>query len=81
MDLHTEKGSIHTAKWDELAVRDENTPPRAIKPMAKPTHLENEWTYLRQVIRGQCPVDPLSSLELNLIAVDILDAARATPRH
>ena len=81
MDLHTEKGSIHAAKWDELAVRDDNTPPRAIKPMAKPTHLENEWTYLRQVIRGQCPVDPLSSLELNLIAVDILDAARATPRH
>lgn len=74
-DLYTEKGSIHAAKWNELAIRDENQPPKAVKP--GPTGFENEWVYLRRVIRGECPVDPLSSLELNLIAVDILDQARA----
>ncbi len=76
MDLHTERGSVHAGRWDDLTIRNENAPPQAIKPPAKPAHLENEWTYLRKVIRNECEVDPLSSLELNLIAVEILDAAR-----
>ena len=80
VDVFTEGGSIHAAKWDELTTRAENAPPKAVKPNPKPPHLENEWTYLRHVIRGQCEVDPLSSLELNLIAVDILDQARQLVR-
>lgn len=75
-DIYTQRGSIHAAKWDDLSLRTENAPPKAVKPPAKPADLENEWTYLRKVIRGECKVDPLSSLELNLIAVDILDQAR-----
>ena len=43
----------------------------------KPADLENEWTYLRKVIRGEVAVDALSSLENNVIVVEILDAARA----
>ncbi|MCP9874714.1 Gfo/Idh/MocA family protein [Synechococcus sp. Cruz CV-v-12] len=81
-DIHTERGSIHAAKWDDLHTRDENGPLKPLKPAPKPADLDNEWTYLRQVVRGNCPIDPLSSLELNLIAVEILDAARnaaATP--
>lgn len=76
LDLHTERGSIHAAKWSEISVRPENAPAKTVKPSAMPPDLENEWTYLRKVVRGECPVDPLSSLELNLIAVEILDAAR-----
>ena len=76
MDLYTERGSIHAAKWDDLAVREENAPPKAVKPPAKPKDLENEWTYLRTVVRGGCPVDPLSSLEYNVIVAEILDDAR-----
>jgi len=76
MDLHTEGGSIHAAKWDELMVRMENRPLKARKPPAKPVEIENEWTYLRKVVRGECNVDPLSSIELNVIAVEILDEAR-----
>lgn len=75
-DIFTERGSIHTAKWDDLSLRAENAPAKTVKPPAKPADLENEWTYLRKVIRGECAVDPLSSLELNSIAVDILDRAR-----
>lgn len=76
MDLHTEKGSIHAAKWDDLQLRAPDQPPRAVKPPPKAATLENEWTYLREVVRGKTPVDPLSSLEMNQVAVAILDATR-----
>ena len=76
MDIYTERGSIHAAKWDDLHVREENAPAKAIKPQAKAAHLENEWTYLRKVVRGECAVDPLSSLEFNVIVAEILDEAR-----
>ncbi|MBX3389011.1 MAG: Gfo/Idh/MocA family oxidoreductase [Phycisphaeraceae bacterium] len=74
-DFYTEKGSLHAEKWDQLSVRTENGEPKPIKPA--PTGFENEWVYLRQVVRGECPVDPLSSLEMNVTAVEILDAARS----
>ncbi len=77
MDVHTERGSIHAGKWNDLAVRAPDQPARSVSPPTKPEAIENEWTYLRKVIRGECPVDPLSSLELNVITVEILDAARA----
>lgn len=80
MDLHTERGSIHAGKWDDLQLRDENGPLTPFKPAAKLAHLENEWTYLRTVVRGQCEVDPLSSLEYNVIVAEILDTARNARR-
>lgn len=81
MDLHTERGSFHAAKWDTLLFRDENAPARSLSPPAKPAHLADEWTYLRSVLRGACEVDPLSSLEYNVIVAEILDDARRAPRH
>jgi predicted dehydrogenase len=79
-DLYTKKGSIHAGKWNDLAVRKPNQPPTKVEPPAKPPEIENEWVYLRRVVRGECPVDPLSSLETNLIVVEILDAARAAAK-
>lgn len=76
MDVYTERGSIHAGKWDALRVRAPDGPMRAVEAAKKPAHLENEWTYLRQVVRGACAVDPLSSLELNTVVAEILDAAR-----
>ena len=38
--------------------------------------LRDEWTYLKEVVRGKTAVDELSSLELNLTVVSILDEAR-----
>lgn len=79
MDLYTERGSIHAAKWDDLAIREENKPLVSVKPpslTAISPALENEWTYLRKAVRGECPVDPLSSLEYNVVVAEILDAAR-----
>lgn len=80
-DIFTERGSIHAAKWDDLSVRNENSPSAVVKPAPKPANLENEWVYLRKVVRGECSVDPLSSLELNVIAVDILDRARESAKR
>ncbi|MFZ4574627.1 MAG: Gfo/Idh/MocA family protein [Phycisphaerales bacterium] len=76
MDVYTERGSLHAAKWDDLQVREENATAKTSKPPPKPGHLENEWTYLRQVVRGECAVDPLSSLEYNVVVAEILDDAR-----
>lgn len=80
MDLYTDGGSIHAGKWKDLSVREENGPTKAVKVPEKPAHLADEWTYLREVVRNRCEVDPLSGLELNLIAVEILDRARAEVR-
>lgn len=76
MDLHTERGSIHAGKWDTLSVREPDAPPRAVQPTPKPDWLKDEWIYLRSVTRGECDVDPLSSIEFNVIAAEILEAAR-----
>lgn len=77
MDLHAERGSLHAGKWNDLTRRSPDQPPAKVTPAEMPGHLANEWTYLRQVVRGQCEVDPLSSLEFNVIVAEILDAARA----
>jgi predicted dehydrogenase len=81
MDVFAEKGSIHAGKWADLRLRDPDAPPRTVEPVAAPEHLRDEWVYLRRVVRGQCAVDPLSDLETNLIAVEILDAAREQVRR
>lgn len=76
MDVFTEKGSIHAAKWDALTVRRPDRPAETQTPGKKPAELENEWVYLRKVVRGECAVDASSSLELNVVVAEILDEAR-----
>ncbi len=80
MDLHAEGYSLHAGKWDELSIREADAEPAAHEPLVDRAGMENEWTYLRRVVRGECAVDPLSSLEFNLIATEILDAARESAR-
>jgi hypothetical protein len=64
--------SIHAGKWDQLQVREENGQLESVEPPP----FGDQWTYLRKVVRGECEVDPLSSIELNVIVADILDRAR-----
>ncbi|MEM9372646.1 MAG: Gfo/Idh/MocA family oxidoreductase [Planctomycetota bacterium] len=79
-DLHTIGGSYHAAKWDALEFRSPDGDRSARVVDGRPGHLANEWSYLRAVVRGECEIDPLSSLENNLAVVRILDAARASAR-
>ncbi|MEO0649251.1 MAG: Gfo/Idh/MocA family oxidoreductase [Planctomycetota bacterium] len=76
VDLIAEGGSLHAGKWAALERRRPDGPREALDVPSLPPKLADEWTYLRHLVRGECAVDPLSSLELNLIAVEILDAAR-----
>tara|TARA_R110000782_G_scaffold29795_2_gene74037 strand:+ start:5209 stop:6303 length:1095 start_codon:yes stop_codon:yes gene_type:complete len=80
MDLHTPGGSYHAAKWEHLTVRKPDADAVVTKTDERPEWLANEWTYLRRVVRGECAVDPLSSLENNVIVARILDAARESAR-
>ncbi len=80
MDVHATKMSIHAAKWDALEIRLPDSPREQVTPMPKPEHLTDEWTYLRSLIRGACDVDPLSSIENNVIVAAILDAAIESAR-
>lgn len=79
MDVFSEKGSLHAAKWDALESRMPDKLAQKRTPAAAVPELENEWVYLEKVVRGKTAVDPLSSIELNLICVETLDAARRAP--
>ena len=76
MDLHTETGSIHAGKWDALTTRTPNQSAMTTSPPPLPDDYQNEWTYLRRVVRGECAVDPLSDLKLNIVVAEILYEAR-----
>lgn len=76
MDVFASGGSIHCGKWDEMWIRRPDKAAERVTPTKKPEELENEWVYLRKVVRGECAVDPLSSLENNVIVAEILDEAR-----
>lgn len=76
MDVYTERGSLHAGKWNELGIREPDGQMQPVQPPGKPEHIKDEWTYLRMVVRGGCEVDPLSSLEYNVIVAEILQAAR-----
>lgn len=75
MDVHATGMSIHAAKWDAFETRKPDQASEPGTPSPKPDHLQDEWTYLRTLIRGGCMVDPLSSIENNLIVAQILEAA------
>lgn len=80
MDLHAEGYSLHAGKWDDLALREADAEMDVVEDLIDNAGMENEWTYLRGVVRGECAVDPLSSLELNVIVAEILEAARESAR-
>lgn len=76
MDVYTDRGSLHCGRWDEMAVRKPDGAREEIEPAGRAQPFGNEWSYLRALVRGEAGVDPLSSLENNLVVVRILDAAR-----
>tara|TARA_R110000868_G_scaffold119469_1_gene316590 strand:- start:308421 stop:309506 length:1086 start_codon:yes stop_codon:yes gene_type:complete len=80
MDLYTPGGSYHATKWDSLSVRKPDGPMKPRDVLPRSDEQRNEWTYLRKVVRGECEVDPLSSIENNLIVCLILDAARESAK-
>lgn len=80
MDVHATGMSIHAAKWDAIEIRLPDSPREQLTPTPKPEHLTDEWTYFRSLVRGECAVDPLSSIENNVIVAKILEAAIESAR-
>ena len=76
MDVYTDSFSLHAGRWDLLTKRVANGEPERLNPQPMLDVLRDEWTYLKEVVRGKTAVDELSSLELNLTVVSILDEAR-----
>ncbi|MEM6763444.1 MAG: Gfo/Idh/MocA family oxidoreductase [Bacteroidota bacterium] len=83
-DLHVygKTGYIHTIDGRRVRVRlSEADPEKEIMAPERPKPFHNPYTYMAAVVRGK--VDPkgsLSSLENNLIVMEILDAARASAK-
>ncbi|MFG0242837.1 MAG: Gfo/Idh/MocA family protein [Phycisphaerales bacterium JB054] len=80
IDVFGEGGSVYAGRWNDVTVRAPDARPESPALRGRPGPYANEWSYLRAVVRGECEVDPLSSLELNRLVVEILDAARVSAR-
>jgi len=79
MEVYGQTGSIITVQRDELRVRrggDDRNPEKQVtaKPLTAP--YGDELTYLRAIILEGAQEDKLSSLDTNVTATEILDAAR-----
>jgi predicted dehydrogenase len=75
MEVYGQHGQVFTVKRDDVRVRttgDENTVPG--KPVAPP--YDDSISELHAVVFDGAKPDPASSLETNVIVVEILDAAR-----
>jgi len=80
MEVYGRNGHVHVPQNDLVRVRRagkkevEETPPTLSGPEADPI------SYLVAITRGEIKPSGLSSLEVNLIATEILDAARESAR-
>ena len=78
MEVYGQKGYVITVQRDDIRVRHGGDDAREEQSAAKPVPApyDNELSYLRAVIVDGAKPDRLSSLETNVIVVEILDAAR-----
>jgi predicted dehydrogenase len=81
MEIYGQSGYVLVPKSDKLRVRrannnaeTETTPEPLTGPQADPL------SYLAAVVRGQFKPEGLSSLEVNLVVTEILDAARESAK-
>jgi scyllo-inositol 2-dehydrogenase (NADP+) len=77
MEVYGRTGSVSTIAAKDISVRLPNEPQsntRTAPPIPAP--YDDSLTYLRAVLLDGAKPDALSSLETNLIVVEILDAAR-----
>jgi len=80
MEVYGRTGYVLVPQEDRLQLRTANaaeTQP-AISPLAAPNN--DPLSYLAAVVRGEIRPSGLSSLEVNMIATEILDAARESAR-
>ena len=77
MEVYGQTGTVTTVRGDGLRVRLAGQPQEEVtvaKPIAAPN--DDPLSYLSAVVRGTAKPDGLSSLPINVIVTEILDAAR-----
>jgi predicted dehydrogenase len=78
MEVYGRTGYVLVPQRDLLRVRKAGAEEGELKllPLPAPGPLTDEISYLAAIVRGEVRPSGLSSLELNLIVTEILDAAR-----
>jgi predicted dehydrogenase len=82
MEVYGRTGYVLVPQRDLLRVRKAGTPETELKPSAPSASnpMTDEIAYLAAVVRGEVQPSGLSSLEVNLIVTEILDAARQSAK-
>jgi predicted dehydrogenase len=78
MEVYGQKGYVITVARDDLRVRKPDEEEQKLKAKEVPFPYDDPLTELRAVILNNAKPDGLTSLETNLIASEILDAARTS---
>ena len=81
--VYGERGEIHALDRTRLRVRVGDGDPKQIEVPAPPGPLDDPFAYLAAVVRGKITPGPadLSALPLNVVVVEILDAAARSARE
>jgi len=80
MEIYGVTGQICTLRRDSLRVRTDNSPERIVGAHALVAPENDPLSYLKAVVRGiTSPAGP-SSLKINMIVSEILDAARQSAK-
>jgi predicted dehydrogenase len=80
MEIYGRTGYILVPEPRLLQLRQAGKPESEIRAKPLPSPHDDPLAYLAAVVRGDVRPSGLSSLEVNLIAVEILDAARESAR-
>ena len=80
MEIYGQSGQVLVPRKDLLKVRAGNTPETDKPPAPLRGAQADPLSYLAAVVRGEIKPTGLSSLEVNMIVTEILDAARESAR-
>ena len=82
MEVYGSTGTAITVKRDDIRVRRAGEEQeRQVAANEIPAPYDDSMTYLRAVVMDGSQVEPLSSLETNVIVTEILDAARRSAKE
>lgn len=80
MELYGQTGQILVPQQNLLRVRRGNTPETEVQAAPLPGPHGDPLSYLAAIVRGEVKPSGLSSLEVNLVVSEILDAARESAK-
>ncbi|HTG43220.1 MAG TPA: Gfo/Idh/MocA family oxidoreductase, partial [Verrucomicrobiae bacterium] len=76
MEIYGQSGQLLVPRRDALKIRSGNTSEKDQVPSPLPGAMADPLSYLAAVVRGEVTPSGLSSVEINMVVTEILDAAR-----